>query len=191
MGGAAGLVGFLAALFQDRRGARQRRQAAEMLTAALLYVFPGLMICAALWDLTTFEIPNWLNLALVLAFAALAMVAPIGAGEAFGRFGLGAAVLGVGILLFLRGLMGGGDIKLLAASAVWVGWSDFPFFLMVTALLGGLIAVLVLAFRRLELPLSWTRVGWLERLHTREQGLPYGVAIGAAGLLVFRQLPLP
>jgi prepilin peptidase CpaA len=162
-----------------------------MLTTALLYVFPGLMICAALWDLTTFEIPNWLSLALVLAFAALAVVAPIGAGEAFSRLGLGAAVLGVGILLFLKGLMGGGDIKLLAASAVWVGWSDFLFFLMVTAILGGLVALLVLAFRRLELPPSWASVGWLERLHTREQGLPYGVAIGAAGLLVFRQLPLP
>lgn len=162
-----------------------------MLSVALLWVFPCLMVCAALWDLATFQIPNWLCLALVLSFTAFAVVAPVGAGEVFSRFALGTVVLAVGILLFLKGLFGGGDIKLLAAAAVWVGWSHLPLFLVNTAVIGGLVAALVLVFRRFELPASWANVGWLERLHTRGQGLPYGVAIGAAGLLVFGRLPLP
>ncbi len=162
-----------------------------MLTAALLWVFPCLMVCAALWDLATFQIPNWLCLALVLSFTAFAVVAPVGAGEVFSRLALGAVVLAVGILLFLKGLFGGGDIKLLAAAAVWVGWSHVTLFLVYTAVIGGLVAVLVLVFRRLKLPASWANVGWLQRLHTPGQGLPYGVAIGAAGLLVFGRLALP
>ncbi len=161
-----------------------------MLTAALPFLFPILMICAALWDLTTLQIPNWLSLAVLISFVAFAALGPLDAADIFGRIGLGAAVLVGGTLLFMKGFAGGGDVKLLAAAAVWVGWRGFPLYLAVTVLIGGVLALLFLAFRRLKLPRSWASVAWVRRLHNPGEGIPYGAAIGVAGVLVFDDLAL-
>ena len=161
-----------------------------MLTVALYYLFPILMICAALWDVATLQIPNWLCLAVLLSFLMFSAAAPLEVADIIGRIGLGVAVLIAGTFLFIKGYAGGGDIKLLAAAAVWVGWPHFPSYLVATAFIGGILALVVLAFQRFELPASWASVGWLQRLHSREKGIPYGVAIAAAGVLISPQLPL-
>lgn len=163
----------------------------EILTVAPLYLFPMLLLCAALWDLLTLQIPNWISLAVFGSFLAFSALAPLGLTEVLSHLGLGAAVLIAGILLFVRGHVGGGDVKLLAAAAVWVGWAQFPLYLAATALSGGVLALLLLAFRRLKLPPSWAPVDWLKRLHSPGAGLPYGIAIAIGGVLVFRHLPLP
>ena len=148
------------------------------------------MICAALWDVATLHIPNWLSLAVFFSFLLFSVAAPLEIADVFGRIGLGVVVFVVGIVLFIKGYAGGGDVKLLAASAVWVGWPHFPSYLVATAIIGGVLALVALAFQRFELPASWASVGWLQRLHSREQGVPYGVAIAAAGVLMLPQLPL-
>ena len=162
-----------------------------MLTVALSYLFPILMICAALWDLATYQIPNWLSLAVFVSFLVFSVAAPLDVADVATRIGFGAAVLIAGALLFIKGLAGGGDIKLLAAAAVWVGWLHFPLYLVATAIIGGGLSILLLAFRRVELPASWASVGWLQRLHDRQEGVPYGIAIGVAGVLMFHEFGLP
>ncbi len=162
----------------------------EVLTLAVLYLFPLLLLCGALWDLLTMQIPNWVSLALLICFLAYSALAPLSVAEVSSHLGLGLAVLLIGAFLFAKGLVGGGDIKLLAAAAVWIGWTYFPLYLVATALIGGVLAVLLLAFRRLHLPAPWAPVGWLKRLHDPKTGLPYGIAIGIGGVLVFRHVPL-
>ncbi len=72
--------------------------------------------------------------------------------------------------MFAAGLLGGGDVKLLAAGSLWLGATGTGGFLMVTVLAGGLLALVFLALR-------------LARRDGPETALPYGVAIATAGIL--------
>jgi prepilin peptidase CpaA len=159
--------------------------------AAVLYVFPVLMLVAAAWDLASFQIPNWLCLAVLASFLLFAVLVPLAFTDVMLRLGLGLAVLIVGIFLFSGGFVGGGDVKLLAAATVWVGWPALLLYLVGVAILGGILALVLLVFRRLPVPARWADRAWLGRLHGRHEGVPYGIAIGIAGVLIFRHLPLP
>lgn len=157
-----------------------------MIEYPLLLVFPAAMAFAAAFDLLTMTIPNKISLALVAAFL---VVAPL-TGLSWASIGLhaatGAAVLVAGFLMFTRGYLGGGDAKLLAASALWLGYDSLPQFLVMTGLLGGLLSVVVLALRRV--PDSYVPgPTWLVRLHSKDSGVPYGLAIGGAALLLYPQ----
>ncbi len=94
-----------------------------------------------------------------------------------------------GALLFARGVIGGGDAKLLAACAVWVGWTGLARFLFAVAIIGGLFGLLLLWLRRANLHGSWTEKPWIRRLLSDEEGIPYGVAIGLGGMVTFSELP--
>jgi prepilin peptidase CpaA len=52
------------------------------------------------------------------------------------------------------------------------------------ALFGGVLTVALIAFRRFEVPMTWHDRAWIARLHSRESGVPYGVALALAGLVV-------
>ena len=160
----------------------------------LLYVFPAVLVYAAISDLARFEIPNWLSIFLVLAFLALALGLGMAWSELAARAAAGALLFAVGAVLFALGALGGGDVKLLAASAIWVGWPDFIPYLVAVALFGGFISIFLVLLRAL-----WGRFGntgnvstqalsqasWWHRLMAPTQGVPYGVAICLGGLLWF------
>src|SRR5262249_19821139 len=96
----------------------------------------------------------------------------------------GAALLLAGLALFSMRLVGGGDAKLLAAASLWLGFDAVPTLLTYVALFGGVLALLILAYRAVPagaLPLP----GWALRLHGKGQPMPYGVAIGAGALAVY------
>ncbi len=161
-----------------------------MLENIIVLLFPLALLYAALRDLASYQIPNWLSLAIVADFFAGALATSLDISAIGWHLSAGLATLLVGILLFARGLLGGGDAKLLAACAVWVGWPGLPRFCLVVAVLGGLLALLVLGLRRVSLPAWWAERAWIRRLQSAEQGIPYGVAIGIGGVVVFKDLPL-
>ena len=143
--------------------------------AAALFL---LLLIALLEDLWRLEISDWISAGVAAgSLLALAIERPeLGLWQNLLFFAL---VLGVGTLLFARGWMGGGDVKLLAASALWFDLSHGWKMLLAVAIAGGLESLAVLLLRRLP----WSedirrRIVWLGR----EEGLPYGVAI-AAGML--------
>ena len=153
----------------------------------VLTIFPGLIIAAAVSDIARFKIPNWLVVSLTAAFPPIALLIHMPL-ETLGSHALaGAIMLAVGFALFAPGYIGGGDAKLLAAVALWLGMSHLLHFLVYTAMFGGLLALALLAFRSLPLPASLTGVGWVDRLHTPGGAAPYGVAIGLGALIVFNQ----
>jgi prepilin peptidase CpaA len=81
--------------------------------------------------------------------------------------------------------IGGGDAKLAAATALWLGFGSLPEYLLISSLGGGLLTVGILHLRGVTLPpfaLSWT---WLSRLHDRKSGVPYGIALAGAALVVY------
>ena len=154
--------------------------------AVLLTSFPALVIIAALTDATTFTIPNRISLLLLAAYvpASLLLGRPLAAVAV--EAGIGAAALVAGMGMFAAGWIGGGDAKLFAASALWLGWAGLPLFLLVTALSGGALAVLLLNARSPVLNSYFKRApGWLARLVTPGENVPYGVAIAAGALAAF------
>ena len=157
--------------------------------------FPLLMIFAACMDLFTMRIPNPISVALVGGFLPLAFVCglPIFSLELDSialHYVCGLFVLMITFSLFAWGKIGGGDAKLAAASAIWIGWSSLADFIMLTALVGGALAVVILTARSVALPLYLLKQPWIARLHEPKGGVPYGVAFGIGGLLVYEQTPI-
>jgi prepilin peptidase CpaA len=149
----------------------------------VLVVLPLLLAIAAGWDIASYTIPNLLNLALVLVFAVFAFTAGLSLSALGWHLLAGLAGLAVGFALFATGHIGGGDAKLFAAVALWLGLKDCLPYALMASLLGGGLAVLLLLWRRWPLPAFLLRYGWIIKLHDSKAGIPYGVAL-AAGVFV-------
>ncbi|HEY9217781.1 MAG TPA: prepilin peptidase [Phenylobacterium sp.] len=162
-----------------------------LVQSALVMIFPALVIVAGLKDLTSYTIPNWISLALLAAFfpAALAVGMPL---ETIGLCAaVGAGALMAGIVMFALGWIGGGDAKLFAAAALWIGWPAFLPFVLITAVMGGTLAVGLLTLRSAQVaPFVPARPRWLLRLASRGESVPYGVAIAAGALAQFAASPI-
>jgi prepilin peptidase CpaA len=151
----------------------------------LLVFFPAAMIYAAASDLVTMTISNWLSIALFLCFFAVAALIGMPVAEMGWHLAASAIVLVFAFAFFARGWIGGGDAKLAAATSLWIGFSHLMDYLLVAAILGGALTLLILQARKLPLPNFLARQPWIARLHALETGIPYGIALAAAGLIVY------
>jgi prepilin peptidase CpaA len=150
-----------------------------------IVIFSAAMIFAGVRDLTTMTIPNWLTLTLAVAFFIFAPLADMPLVEIALHVAVGFAVLIVGMGFFAMRWIGGGDAKLMAAVALWLGWTQAIPYFVVASVLGGALTLLILGFRTLPLPAFFVRQQWLSRLHDRGEGIPYGLALAVAALLIF------
>lgn len=150
-----------------------------------LLIFPLLMAYAASSDLLTMRISNRIVLLLIASFFLVAWIVGLPLGD------IGMALLAAGIVLvvafafFAFRWIGGGDAKLVAATTLWLGFGLTLPYLVYAALLGGGLTLLILAVRRWPLPETLSRIRWIDRLHDSKGGIPYGIALAAAGLLVY------
>ncbi len=159
----------------------------SLLSIAALLVFPLLMAFAASSDLLTMRISNKLVLALVLGFVVLALIVGLPLDVIGLHFACAAIVLVVGFGFFAFGWIGGGDAKLAAATTLWLGFGMMLPYIVYASLLGGALTMILLAARRWPLPDNIRRIAWIDRLHNEKSGVPYGIALAAAGLLVYSQ----
>lgn len=158
----------------------------QALQIPLLLVFPTLAIVGALKDLTSYTIPNWVSVALIAAFvpAAAASGAPLTQIGLCLAAGLGALVMAMA--MFAAGWIGGGDAKLFAACALWLGAPVFMLFMLYTGLAGGVLTLAILGLRSTWLaPAVAGCPPWLRRLGTAGGKVPYGVAIAVGALASF------
>jgi prepilin peptidase CpaA len=159
-----------------------------MLTEAIrLTLFPALMAFAASSDLLTMTIANRVSLILIGGFALLAVLSGLSGAEFVSHLGAAAIVLAVAFTCFARGWIGGGDAKLAAATALWLGFSHLFDYLVYASILGGALTLLIVQFRTLPLPRILIGKEWAERLHREGGGVPYGIALAAAALLIYPQ----
>ena len=142
--------------------------------------FTGLMAAAAFEDLRKLVIPNVVVVGLCALWPLHLATGP-GFTLAGGLNAIGCAicVFFCGALLFSRGVIGGGDVKLLAAATLWAGPAWTPTLLVVTAVLGGLLALVLLFSATVRAAFSWARA-----IAVRSVPVPYGVAIAAAAVIV-------
>jgi prepilin peptidase CpaA len=154
-------------------------------SALILLVFPMLMAFAACSDLLTMTISNKLVLALVAGFFALAAVTGLSGSVIGSHLASGALVLVIAFGCYAAGWIGGGDAKMAAAIALWFGFDQVVPYLLYASLLGGLLTLLVLKFRSEALPAALVRQDWVMRLHDKNGGVPYGIALAVAALIVY------
>jgi len=144
--------------------------------------FIGGQLFAAASDAFRMRIPNALILFLLAGYALSIALSPPGWADLAASAAVGMAILAGGMILFARGWMGGGDVKLLAVSGLWFGPAATPAFLLLTALAGGLVTLGLVAFRAVGAPrLIGVRIA---ALHDPSGHVPYGIAIAAAAVAV-------
>ena len=152
---------------------------------ATAFLFPILMLFAAWMDLFTMRIANWISIVLTLAFLPIAFACGLRPGLIGQHYLCGLLILAPPFALFAFGKIGGGDAKLAASSAIWMGWGGLVDYLLVSSLLGGVLAIVILAARQVPLPLFLLRWSWVVRLHEPKTGIPFGVALGAGAIIVY------
>jgi prepilin peptidase CpaA len=148
------------------------------ITEILLGILALMLVAAAAWDLRTRTIPNPLNAA--IALLAIPFWYALGLHfwpDAAVQVGVAAAVFGLFTIAFAFGAMGGGDVKLVAAVALWLRPGDVLMLLVVMSLAGGLLTLIMLARHRIQ-----------RAEHQLE--IPYGVAIALAGLWIIGTSPV-
>ena len=156
-----------------------------MLTA--LFVFAPLIVLLALaagWDLASYTIPNFIPVSVLLAFVLFGIFSRQNAAfyEAHALATLIALL--AGFVLFALGYIGGGDAKLFAGVAAWLGLHDLMTYVLVASLFGGALTLVLLSVRRFPLPATLAGRAWIVRLHEPRAGIPYGVALAAGGIAV-------
>jgi prepilin peptidase CpaA len=145
--------------------------------------FAGLMAVAACEDLRRLTIPNPVVIVLCALWPVHLATAPGSTlAGSLAAVACAAVVFIVGALLFSRGFVGGGDVKLLAAATLWAGPAMTPALLALTALLGGVLAVLRLSAIALRAVLASDPAASFPT--ARAAPVPYGVAIAGAALVV-------
>jgi prepilin peptidase CpaA len=158
----------------------------------LIAIVPALLVGAAAWDLASFTIPNLLPAVMVLlffVFAALALASGHGdlnvtLGGAGWHVTAGLVALAASMALFAAGYVGGGDAKLYAAASLWLGWDMLLEYTLLASLMGGALTLALLAIRRVPLPAMLHGQPWVLRLVDRQAGVPYGIALAAAALIL-------
>jgi prepilin peptidase CpaA len=157
-----------------------------MLSDAIrLLVFPAMMAFAASSDLLTMTISNRVSLILIGGFFLLATTTGMPLAEIGTHVGASAIVLAAAFVFFARGWIGGGDAKLAAATALWLGFDQLLNYVILASLFGGLLTLLVMRFRLVPLPRWLENQEWVNRLHRMDSGIPYGIALALAALVIY------
>ena len=150
-----------------------------------LVLFPALMAFAAASDLFTMTISNRVSLALAAGFVVLALATGMGTSEILLHLAAGATVLVVAFGCFAFGWIGGGDAKVAAGAALWFGFAYLLNYLLYASLFGGALTLLLLQFRQWPLPYALAGQSWLLKLHAKDSGIPYGIALAIGALVVY------
>jgi prepilin peptidase CpaA len=153
--------------------------------AIRLLLFPALMAFAASSDLFTMTISNRVALVLIGGFFALAAFTGMAPIDMIWHVGAALAVLTVTFVFFARGWIGGGDAKLAAATALWLGFDHLMPYLLYASIFGGILTLAMIRFRLMPLPKALADQEWVKRLHKLDGGVPYGIALAAAALLIY------
>lgn len=173
-----------------------------LLTYLCFAAFSAMLGLAAFIDLRERRIPNRLTAGLALLYPIYVLLSPVPVAWP-AALGLAAVVFLIGLGLFVRDLIGGGDVKLLAALSLWAGPEHFVWFMLVTTLTGGALSLICLWYRRWGGMIEPHLAG-LGLATTTSSGappeapqsvatasaatLPYAVAISAGGIAVVIQL---
>jgi prepilin peptidase CpaA len=155
----------------------------------LMLALPLLLAYGCFSDLFEMRISNRLCATVFCLFGVFAFAATLPPITVAWHLLAGLSVLVVAFGLFAANLIGGGDAKFVAAIAVWFGFDGLYEYIGIASVLGGVLTLLIVIARRYPLPTFAHSWGWALKLHDRNAGVPYGIALGAAAMLVLPHAP--
>ena len=162
-----------------------------MLEALIFVVFPFCMVFAAVSDTLSMTIANRVPALLLAVFALVAPLTGMDWVSIGWHVAAGGLVLCVTFGLFAFGGMGGGDAKLLAGTALWLGFgTQLVEYLVVSAVVGGVLTLLILSYRGSALSIYTGRNMFLRHFANDQAGVPYGIALGIGGLVTYPSSPM-
>lgn len=162
-----------------------------MLAASIFVIFPFCMLFAAVSDVISMTIANRVSIILVAAFAVMAPMTGMDWATYGWHFAAGGIALAVTFGIFAIGGMGGGDAKLLSATAVWMGFNmTLLQYLVLGAMLGGGLTLAIILFRNSSAAVFLSNNMFLRNFADEKAGIPYGIALGIAGLMTYPQTEL-
>ncbi len=155
-----------------------------LIETILFFVLPVLLAGACFSDLFSMRISNKLCLSVFALFGVFAILASMAPAVVMWHILAGMIALSASFALFALGVIGGGDAKFVAAVSVWIGFNQLVEYLAVASVLGGILTFAILFFRKYHLPPRLIVIPWINRLHDAKSGIPYGIALGAAAMLM-------
>ncbi len=162
------------------------------LFGSLFGTYVLLLVTAAVIDATKFIIPNVIVVALVALFFIAAIVSPLDT-DWISHAGAAASVFLGGVLAYRFKKLGAGDVKLMTAVSLWMGFEHLPLLLLYIGLSGGALAISSVLLRRVvqAIAIQWTLPGSgvLPRLLLVGEKIPYGVAIAAGSIIIGGGVP--
>lgn len=153
-----------------------------LLPAFIFFIFTIPQMMAALNDANAMKIPNRIPL---IVFAGFLLMVPLtwsGLPVLLEQLTVGGVLFAAGFAMFAFGWMGGGDAKLLAATAFWFTWPDVFMYLIYTALFGGALTLFIMLGRQ-YLPVRALTTQWAQTMFRDETKIPYGLALAAGGIM--------
>lgn len=153
-----------------------------IMTFIIVMIFAGTMLTAAAKDATSMTIPNWISLAVIAGFIIVTPFVWQGCDVLTTHVFVGLTFFAAGFAMFAFGWLGGGDAKLMAATALWWQWDEAMIYVVYTTMIGGVLALL-LVFGRRFIPSSVLTAQWAHHLFRDEKKMPYGLALAAGALL--------
>lgn len=161
-----------------------------MLHTLSISLLPFLMIAAAVSDVLSFRIPNWLTALIAVLFFPMAWATGMPLQEFGWHLAAGTLLFVLGYLGFAFRLFGGGDAKLMAAAGLWFGTSQTMPFLVLTAFAGGILAVAIglwsLAMMHWDIHATSLQGSALDQqIKKLKPKLPYGLAFAVGAILAF------
>ncbi|MBB3136104.1 prepilin peptidase CpaA [Rhizobium pisi] len=161
-----------------------------MIAAAVFVILPLCLAMAAFSDLFTMTIPNRISLILIVSFFVLAPLSGFDLQMVGMHLAAGAIVFTACFALFALNVMGGGDAKLLSATALWFGLNESLLFLMTdVAGIGGLVTLLILLVRAQSDTILAIGLPVPNSVLLAKK-IPYGIAIAIGGFMAFPSSPL-
>jgi prepilin peptidase CpaA len=158
-----------------------------MIATLFCLAFPCLLIYAAWHDISTMTIPNWVSIALAIAFIPAAIATSQSIPQIGMHLAVGAATLLICATLFYLNIFGGGDAKVISAASLWMGLAGANRFVFCMAVAGGCLALLLIFLRRMKVT---SERPWAKRLLSPTEGAPYAVAIAIGAILAAPASPV-
>lgn len=162
-----------------------------MTAAIILVVFPFCMVYSAISDLLSMTIANRVSVILIATFAVAAPFTGLEWQSIGVHFLTAFCVLMVTFSLFAFGTMGGGDAKLIASTSLWFGFGiPLMEYLLYAGLIGGVLTIVIVFYRNSAVATMSGHISFLRNFADDKKGIPYGIALGAGGLLAFPSSPM-
>lgn len=153
-----------------------------------LLTYCGFLITAMVGDIKSFTISNRLNILFFLSFIVFAVLMGLGYKQLLSHLWVAIASFGICFILFTLGLFGGGDVKLVGATCFWLGAGPIYTYALITALTGGILALILLISRKIVAKTGLPKgPKWIRALLRKRVHIPYAIALGFGGFFAVLQ----